>query len=132
MLNYVLGRLSKRHLSIMAKNSAFKGFQFPKSRHGSMTSTGSTSNLASNNVNKSGRRSGGIQSRTANPSSQRRHDSVEKSVFSVLFPSWPNEAVYFLTVCLDPETSNRPSCSGLMRLPYFTMDNFPTRFVQTI
>ncbi|CAG7732341.1 unnamed protein product, partial [Allacma fusca] len=103
-----LGRLAKRHLSIMARNSAFRGFQYPKSRHGSSQSTGS--------------------SKFKFPEQQSRNRSGSKvSVFSVMFPSWPDDAVFLLTLCLDPEPSSRPTCSALLRLPYFTRDNFPTR-----
>jgi hypothetical protein len=129
----------------MSKNSAFRGFQFPKSRHGSTTSVGSTTfskkkageQQGSSGHSKSGRNSGAYSSHMNSSSGRSRSNNntggesgvpeSSRSVFSVLFPSWPEETVYFLTVCLDPEPTARPTCNSLMRMPYFSRDNFPTR-----
>jgi len=129
----VPGRLSKRHLTIMSKNSAFGGFKYPKSRHGSTASTDSATNRKFGKGDSSGGRSKGTPSGTqrlsGNQSSMgaRRLTSSETSVFSSMFPKWKDEAIDFLTICLDPEPTAAPNCNALLRLPYFTHDNFPSR-----
>lgn len=165
----VQGRLSKRHLNIMQRNSAFRGFQFPESqsRLGSTASTasskmskmiaerkaiaaGSTTHNGSNkssavtlstmdassddrifsegNNGISNFQNGNSKGNSGSSGSRKKRlVSVERSVFSSMFPSWSDETVHFLTLCLDPEPSGRPSCNSLMRLPYFMQDNFPSR-----
>ncbi|CAL8126736.1 unnamed protein product [Orchesella dallaii] len=161
-----LGRLSKRHLNIMQRNSAFRGFQFPEShsRHGSTASTASSNAKMSKMTGGGGKENGSNKSSAlstmdgttaeiddrvfssgstnktlslngsktnsgSSGSRKKRLVSVERSVFASMFPSWPDETIQFLTLCLDPEPSGRPSCNSLMRLPYFTHDNFPARFI---
>lgn len=162
--NYAQGRLSKRHLNIMQRSSAFKGFQFPESRHGSTASTASnnakmskmvgdkrkgggggdsnkssalsTLDVISTDMNERVHSGGSLTAFNGNKgnsgssgSRKKRLVSVERSVFASMFPSWSDETIQFLTLCLDPEPSGRPSCSSLMRLPYFTHDNFPARLI---
>lgn len=134
-MNAFTGRLSKRHLSLMSRNSAFRGFKYPaSSRHGSTNSTCSTtfSKSNSNSGHKGSstsaeplRYSHNQKNGSRNPS---RANSVSKSVFAVMFPTWTEEAVQFLTLCLDPEPSGRPTCAAAMRLPYFSHDSFPSRY----
>ena len=102
----------------MARNSAFRGFQYPKSRHGSTTSTGSSKFKFTDQ-----------QQQQQQQQQNRNRSGSNVSVFSIMFPSWPDEAIVFLTLCLDPEPSGRPTCSALLRLPYFTHDNFPSRYM---
>lgn len=140
----------------MQRNSAFRAFQLPESqsRHGSTASTNSNNSKMSKIV---GERKGGGDNKSSGLSAQdivvsnidersgnsfsgskgssgssgsrkKRQVGVERSVFSSMFPSWPDDTINFLTLCLDPEPTGRPSCNSLMRLPYFTHDNFPSRF----
>lgn len=160
--NHAQGRLSKRHLNIMQKSSAFRGFQFPESRHGSTASTASsnakmskmvgdkrkgggdsnkssalsTLDVISTDMNERVHSGGSLAAFNGNKgnsgssgSRKKRLVSVERSVFASMFPSWSDETIQFLTLCLDPEPSGRPSASSLMRLSYFTHDNFPARLI---
>lgn len=120
----------------MQRNSAFRGFQFPEpsSRHGSTASISSNHSKLSAPANKD-QENGDDRLFKPKPSSKiasgsrKKRLTVERSVFSSMFPSWSDETIHFLTLCLDPEPSGRPSCSSLLRLPYFTHDAFPSRFL---
>jgi hypothetical protein len=149
---YDIGRLAKRHISIMSRNSAFRGFKFPKSRNGSTASTDSINNKSTTGGGRISSKassgssvgpppgahrynSGGQQqqfgSRLGNHNNTNNNNSSTddiRAIFAEMFPSWNDEAIQFLTLCLDPEPAGRPGCNALLRLAYFTHDSFPSRF----